>query len=300
VSKRMRFTLRAAVSVVLIGALLWKLRQQGGAGVTLVSGWWLVAAACLIPIAVLLRVASFNLLINRDERLLTFGETLHLTLVGAGASMFLPGGGGDLLKASLGARTYGSPEQFVAATVVDKLTSLLALGALGLAGALLSGQPGFGLLSGAALLVACAPIVVPSVVPWKLVVRVLAGSDADPETLRRAVRTPVRILAPVLAISALGWAVTFTVILACCRAAGAQVDTPMIYAMSPLVSLSSLVPVSLAGLGLTQVTMTVLLTRAGATGAQAIGASFFQLLVNLGPGLLGIAVYALGGGARRR
>lgn len=299
-SPRLRFTLRAAVSITLVGALVWKLREQGGAGVTLASGWWLAAAALLVPLAVSLRVASFMALVNRDERMLTFGQALYLTLVGAGAGLFLPGGAGDLLKAALGARAYGSPERLVAATVVDKLTSLVALGALGVAGAAVSRTPSFGLLSGVALVVAAAPLAAPSVVPWRLAVRTLIGSEADPDALRLAVRTPASVLAPVLAISALGWAVTFTVILACCRAAGAPIAASDIYAMAPLVTLSSLVPVSLAGLGLTQVTMALLLAGAGASQAEAIGASFFQLAVNLTPGLTGIALYALNGDERRR
>lgn len=297
---RLRFALRAAVSLSLIGILAWKLREQGGAGITLESGLWLTAGACLVPLAVVLRVESFRMLINREERVLSFGQALHLTLMGSGAGLFLPGGMGDLLKAAIGARAHGSPEKFVAATVVDKLTSLATLGALGMLGAAVSGELTFGALALAALVVASTPLVAPSVVPWPLIVRTLAKSSADPETLRNEVRTPARTLVPVLAISSVGWVVTFTTILACCRAAGAPTGAIYIYAMAPLVSLSTLIPVSLAGLGLTQVTMALLLSRAGASTTEAISASFFLLLVGIAPGLVGIALYALRGGARQR
>jgi len=299
VRSRGRFALRAAVSATLILILVWKLREQGGAGITLVNGWWLVAAVCLVPVAVLMRAVSFHLLINRDGRVLAFGGTMRLTLIGAGAGLFLPGGTGDLLKAAHGARTYGSPERIVATTVVDKLTSLVTLGALGVIGAVIADETALGVLSAAALIAASAPLIAPSIVPWRLAMRVLAGPDTDPAVLRRAVRTPARTLVSVLAVSTVGWALTFSVILACCRAAGAPVATAEVYALAPLVSLSSLVPISLAGLGLTQVTMALLLSRTGATPSEAISASFFQLAVNLTPGLLGLALYAVSGRAAR-
>lgn len=296
---RTRFFARAAVSAALLVLLVWRLRGETGS-VSLESPSWLLLAAALVPAAVGLRVASFMLLVNREERVIGFGHAIFLTLVGAGAGLFLPGGAGDLFKAALGARTAGSPEKIVASSIVDKLTSLAAVAFMGVTGSLIAGEDAFALLAGVALGLSVAPLVVPGVVPWRLVVRALGGRNANPDSLQRAVRTPWPVLAPVLAVSFAGWLVTYTVVFSCCRAAGAQVSASYVYSMAPLITLTSLIPISLAGLGLSQVTMSWLLIRAGVPQPVAISAAFFQLAVNLAPGVVGIVLYAIRRDARQR
>lgn len=297
--RRVSFWLRAAVSLALIVVLAWRVRSEAG-GVALESGPWLLVALALLPLAVGIRVASFMLLVNRDGRVVSFAQATYLTLVGAGAGLFLPGGAGDLFKAAHGARAYGSVERVVASSLVDKLTSLAAVAAMGVIGSLLAAEPGFAALSALVLAVAAVPLAAPEIVPWRLVVRVLGGRDASPGQLSAAVRTPYRVLAPVLAVSFVGWLATYTIVLACCRAAGTSVDAGYVYSMAPLITLTGLIPISLAGLGLSQVTMSWLLVSEGVPPSVAISAAFFQLVVNITPGIVGIALYTLSGGARRR
>lgn len=296
---RTRFFARAAVSIALLTLLGWRLRGETS-GVSLENPEWLLLAAALVPAAVGMRVASFMLLVNREQRVIGFGHAVFLTLVGAGAGLFLPGGAGDLFKAALGARTAKFPEKIVAASIVDKLTSLAAVASMGVVGSLITGETLFALLAAAVLGLSAAPLIVPVIVPWRLVVRVLGGRDVPSDSLQRAVRTPWPVLAPVLAVSFAGWLVTYTVVFSCCRAAGAQVGASYVYAMAPLITLTSLIPISLAGLGLSQVTMSWLLVRAGVPQPIAISAAFFQLAVNLAPGVVGIVLYAFRRDARQR
>lgn len=291
-ARRVRFLLRAGVSFALVAFLGWRLAQQGTEGVALASPPWLAAAAALVWLAVTVRVVSFSLLVNRGRRVVTFRQAYYLTLVGAGAGLFLPGGAGDIAKAALGARAYGSPEQVVASSVIDKLTSLASVAALGVAGALVAEEPALAAASGLLLAAAMLPLLAPRIVPWAWVVRVVGGG-AEPEALVGAVRTPAPMLATVLAVSTAGWLTTFAVLVACSRAAGADVSAAYIYSVGPLIVVSSLVPISLAGLGLTQLTMAYALARAGVPQPVAISAAFFQLAVNLPPGVLGIALYGM-------
>src|SRR5450759_4583231 len=123
---------------VLAAALVAFLVSRAGFGALALADvrWgWLALGVGLVPFSIAVRAWSFGLVLNRDRVILGPVRLYRLTLVGAGLGLFLPTGAADLAKARWGLVTHGSAEAMVVSSVVDKLTSVLGVGVLGLGAA---------------------------------------------------------------------------------------------------------------------------------------------------------------------
>lgn len=294
-----RLALSAAVLAVLASRVEWA--SVATAVGAMDTGWALVALGLLV-LATLVRVWSFMLVTNHRGSLVGFAQAAYLTLVGSAAALVLPGGSGELFKAHVGGRSLDEPEHLTVTSLVDKLTSLAAVAAMGTAGALAAGMPWFALGSGALCVAATLLVFVPRLVPWKLLTRITApGAEARAERIESAHRVPTGLLAGVLAVSLAGWAVSYLMIFAVARAFSVEVSVGYVFAIAPLVTISTLLPLSVAGVGISQLTLVALLTRAGIDGQAAAQVALGQLALSLLPPLAGLALYAaIGDRAWRR
>jgi len=286
---------RVLASVLLIVALFTKADPAGFVHALADANLrWLLVAMLLLPLAILGRIVSFMVLVNRQERILNLRQAAYLTLVGAGVGLFLPVAVGDLLKARLAWQAHGSSEDMMTATVVDKLTSVAAVAAMGFVGALVTREFTLAALAGVVTIVSSLPFVFPRIVPWRLALRVVMPRQAiDEERLRAVIRTSGPLLAGVLAISTLGWALSYSMIYAVCRALGAHVAVGYVFATAPFMALVSLLPISLGGIGPGQVTLSALLARAGVPVGLAVRVSLLQLGLTIVPALLGLIIYVV-------
>jgi hypothetical protein len=140
-----RSLLRAVRVAVAVG-LVWFLAAKAGLGGLAGGGFswaWLSLGVVLMPLSVAVRAYNHRLLLNQHERIVRPLQAMRLALIGAGLGLILPQSAADLLKAHYGWRTYGHAEDMVVSSILDRLTSLTAVAALGAAGALASGQPTF-------------------------------------------------------------------------------------------------------------------------------------------------------------
>jgi hypothetical protein len=130
--------IRIAVAVFLVW-FLWSRAgiEDLGELVESLEWRWVVAAAAVVPVALGIRALNLSLLTNRARRVLGAWQSYRLTLIGVGANLFLPTGVSDLLKAHIGYRAYGSPEDIVLSTIFDKLTAITAVAAMGTVGAII-------------------------------------------------------------------------------------------------------------------------------------------------------------------
>jgi len=294
--------LRVAVALSLITFLAWKAGVLNAGTYERVSIVWFLLGFALIPGAVAIRALSLGLLLNRETRVLRFGALMRLTLVGAGLGLIVPMGAADLLKARYGLVTHGSAEQIVVSSVIDKLTSLTAVAAMGFAGALYVGDWLLTALAAGLFLASLVPTLLPSRRVWSALVRLLARGrgEVDEDAIMRHARPEFRVLARVYAVSVAGWAVSYTAVYAACRAAGAVVDVGTVFALAPLTTIARLVPISAGGLGVGEITLSALLAQAGVAPQIAALASLLQLLLLvLLPGATGLVVLGLGRAGKR-
>lgn len=293
--------LRAAVALLLVGWLAWR-AGLGDIEPGDVSWGHVALAALVVPLSILLRAYNHALLLNRPTRVLSLREAFSLTLAGVGFNLFIPTGASDLVKAHWGWRMHGNPEAMVVSSVLDKLTSLTALAAIGVAGAIVAEMPVFVWVAVALGLASMAPFVAPRWVPWRTLTRLLApGVDVDTEKVVMSSRPPISLLLWVYAVSAGAWIVTYSVVWLSCLAVGALVPPAEVLAFAPLSSLARLIPVSVGGIGVGEVTMAALLGRVGVTSELAARAVLVSMmLLVIAPGAAGAVVIARGRVARAK
>jgi uncharacterized membrane protein YbhN (UPF0104 family) len=260
------------------------------------SWGWLALGVALVPLSVAIRAFNHALLLNRHERILGPAQAMRLALVGAGIGLILPQAAADLAKAHYGWRAHGHAEDMVVSSVLDRLTSLTAVTALCALGAAVSGQPLLAWVAVAATLVSLAPLAFPAAMPWRLLLRVLApGADIAPEAVGRAARPPLSLLLLVYSVSALGWAFTYGILYCSLKAVGGAVDLGYGLAVAPISSVARFLPVSVAGIGVGEVTLAALLARGGVPQALAAQTALLSLLLlTFLPGAAGLVVLALG------
>lgn len=288
---------RVAVALVLVAVIAYR-AGVGELGAS--SGFEplpLMLAVVLAPVAVSLRAVSHALLLNHPRKVLGRWDALRLTLVGSGLALLVPGGFSDMAKAHWGWRTHGNAEAMVISSVVDKLTSLLALSGVAVIGALVAGNGAYLGLAAAAAVVSAFPFVAPGAVPWMLLLRILApGAVVDEKLVRAFGRPPRFLMAGVVGVSVVGWFATYVIIWACCRGVGADVTFATVLLVGPVSTLTRLIPVSVAGIGVADATLAGLLVLSGVPDALAARATLVVLLLTvLAPGAAGMMVMAAGG-----
>ncbi len=287
-------TLRIAVAL----GLVYVLARAAGFGdlatVRAMRPEWLAFGVALVPLSVWVRAYNHGLLLNAHGRLLGPWHLYRLTLVGAGIALILPMGAADLLKARYGLTVHGHAEEMVISSVFDKLTSLTALAAMGVVGAVVAGDPVLAGVAGVIALATLVPFAVPTGGLWRLLLRFLAPrAHLDEEVVARQARPPLRLLAKVWTVSFAAWIVTYTVVYACCRAVGAPIDIFTVFALAPLSTIARLIPISAGGIGVGEFTMAALFVRAGVDQAVAAQAALLQLgMLILLPGLAGALILA--------
>lgn len=257
---------------------------------------YLALALLIVPLSVLVRAYNHSLLLNRGERVVGLADMVRLALVGVGINLIVPTGLADLAKAHYGYRLHGNAEAMVISSVLDKITSLTAVAALGVLGAAVAGEPAAAVLSGLVFLGTLVPFVAPHHMPWRLVVRLLAPkADLAEERLELAATTSWSLLTKVLAISVIGWVLTYSIVYLCCLGVGARVGPAYIFALAPFATLVRLVPVSAGGIGLGEITLAALLVRAGVPQQFAAQAALAQMVsLTFVPGAAGLVLLARG------
>jgi glycosyltransferase 2 family protein len=141
-----RIAIQVALSILLIGAVLWQASPRKLAdAATALSVPWFVAALVVNLVAVLVMTERWRvLLVARGRREPGFGWLLETTLVSLLLGQVLPTAvGGDAVKAIDLSRRTGARAEAISSVLVDKLLGLGALVLLAAAGAA-SGGAGFG------------------------------------------------------------------------------------------------------------------------------------------------------------
>ncbi len=294
------YALRLAISAGLLAFIVtridWPLLSAAAAHLR-----WSDAALALVTvwIAVWFRALSFSLVVNRSGRLISLSAAMGLTLAGSAAALVLPGVAGELMKAGIGSRVHGSPERIVAGTVIDKLTSLVAVGAIAAVAASTAGYWALASIGAVIGAVAAVPLAAPRVVPWRWILRLTAPRSAvSADILATSITPDPKRYALVTAVSLAGWMLSFGSIALLCRAFGLAVPFRDVVIAGCSMTIASLVPLSLAGLGIAQVSLVGALAALGVRTDAAAQVALAQLAIVLTPAVSGAVLLAVG--LRRR
>ena len=302
--KRLKLWIKVSVTAVLLSLILrvvpWSELWSGVQ--SLDRALWLTVWLCFVVGHV---AGAFKWRLNVNIGRAGLGRTDAVQIYSAGmfANLCLPSiVGGDGLKAVLAGRATGRYESAIFGGLTERLIDTLALLLLICLGSIVSGGqvPGWAgqvLQVGALVGVGAALLFLPLMLRirlerWPRKVRRSVGRALV--CVRRLWRRPqlaLAVLAMSLAIqswfvllnAALGW--------------GIGVDVPLAYwfLAVPLAKAITLVPISLGGFGLREVTLAAILGVVGVPEAEGVLASLLWQTVVVSTGLLGGAVWlALG------
>lgn len=248
----------------------------------------------MVPFSILIRAYSFFLIINKDSHILSLKAAYRLTLIGVALNLFLPASSGDLAKVYFGYKSHGLKEELLSTSILDKLTSIIAVFALGSIAAYgfhLYRLSIFAIILTALFLI---PVFAPKIVPWKLmndVLNLVFNKTLDTEKLVDAFVLKNTLKLFVLAVSFFGWIVTYSGFFAACRMLNIKVSLLYILAISPIVTLARLFPLALGGLGSSEAVVAYLFHQVGVEPTVAITASLSSLVIyGILPGIAGYLI----------
>lgn len=296
--------LRAAVAV----ALLWLVLR--GAGAEALAARFsrttlpaVLAGGALLLLSQVLAAVRWRLLLGPGAPRL--GALVHLYLVGAFFSLFLPTAvGGDAFRATMVARASREPEAAVLSVVLDRAFGVLALLLFGVIGLLLdpAGAGGLGLrLAGAVApgrLLVLAGASLAGLLALAVAARRHPRFRALPATLASTLRGTLArgrqaALALVVSLAVQGLMVLLWMVIA--WGVGLPLPPERFLVGVPLVSLATMLPLSLAGLGVREWAWVWFLAPYGVPAGDAVALSLGYFACPLLAGLVGGALFTARG-----
>lgn len=311
--KRGMNVLRVLVSAGALAFLFWKI----GLGETLaVLGQadlcYLLAAFLLFVISLVIRTCRWFVLLRGLALGIPFGRLVHLYFVGAFFNAFLPTGfGGDVVRAlELSGDTNTSAA--VGTVLLDRMSGLLVLFAMGLIAlpftftrlepwlaGLLVGIAGGGLLAGALVLEGRFLRRVTGRLPSVFSLR---GEGFLAQVYAAVTGCGRRAVLEALGVSLVFNVVNVLINWLCGLAVGIPQGPGFYFIVTPLISVTLLVPVSISGLGVRDWVAVALFGSVGVDANTAAAMSLSIYLVSAAAGLVGGMLYGIEGlrGLRER
>lgn len=308
-SNRLRIILKTAITLGLLGFLVYRMDLAEFAGVFASADWLLVLGAGLLHLATVPpSVLRWRSVLTHFDIRTPFGKLTQICLIGYFFNMFLPSAiGGDFFRAYyLSRRESKGMSTTLTSTVVDRIAGLAAMLLIALVAVVLNpmdvhGQPllPIVLVLGLGFVVAIGALFNPLM--HGLAQRVLGwfgmtGLEEKFELVSRGLgllRRNGRTIATVVGASLV---IQFTVIVAMWLAAlsiGLEAPFRLFLIFIPLVNLSVAVPMTINGVGLRESMYYLLFSEIGVPVETAVTLSLLNLLVVAMTALPGGVVYSL-------
>jgi hypothetical protein len=303
--KSWRYLLNISVSIALIALIIYL------TGVDRITGQLaglmlpvFVLAVALEQLGVALSARKWQLLLGAKDEHVPFLQAWKYYYIGTFFNAFLPTSvGGDAVKAHVFSRQLSRREESYASVVMDRLTGLVAVVAIG-SPALLAGWP---LIDPTARLLALPILILPLVLlvvlfftDWVdrlLRLRFLQRFErvqrfvGDVYRALRAYRSRRRVLLPVMAISLAYHLLLIMVNVTLAWALGLSIAVSYFFVFIPVAEILVFLPVTVQGFGVREGTYVTLFSSVGVAGAAAFSLGFSDQLVKLVGNLVGGLVY---------
>jgi glycosyltransferase 2 family protein len=298
--------LKIALALCLLAFLLARIGlDQLGVVLAALDPIWFILIYALLVVDALLRSWNWGTLLTHRGYRISLRDMFSNYMIGGFMGTFIPSSlGTDLSRAVVAARRnhIGTQDSAVIMLVLN-LVALLALCLV----ALLSIGPLTQVQEGAALILAVVPVCLAYLVLFPFLLRgwmpdhpglkqpLLQKFLARIREFSAALRSLCdrKILARVLSIALLNQLMAIVIIYTISVALAAQIPFLYFLAFVPIITLSRLIPLSIAGLGAEQGVFVLLFAQAGVPAAQAFLISLILSVTNLSFTLLGGGIYAL-------
>jgi uncharacterized membrane protein YbhN (UPF0104 family) len=300
--KRWLSLARIVIGVGALAFLLWRI----GLGETIdvlraANPHLLLAAFGLFVLSLFIRAGRWAVLLHALRLGVPFGKLVYLYFVGAFFNSFLPSGfGGDVVRA-LELTEDAPPPAAVGTVLVDRMTGLLVLLAMGLVALpfsagqlapwlvwLLVAVAGGGLAGGALLLEGRLLRRLTGWLPERIS---LAGSGPLAKVYTAVTACGWRAIGRALLISLAFNVVNVVINFLCGRAVGIGLGLGYFLVTAPLISITLMIPISVGGVGVRDWVTVALFTPAGVDSNTAAAMSLALYGVSAAAGLVGGGLY---------
>jgi len=241
--------------VISLAIFVWLLRQipleELQTGLRRADWQLLLLGVCFIGIGLVLRAWRWQLFVNKAQRVMTFGDAIVLTFIGCALNVLLPASMGDVAKSYYAYRRIGNKEVMLSSSLMDKAMGMLAgfVAGFPLAG-WLQLWPYFWLGLGLSMLLTII-LFFPRVLPWRLLswLAERVGKQFDHSQLVAAATLSPALWGASFVLSVLAWVCTYVQFWLAFLAFGGNLGLGHVFALTPVVMLTKLIPFTLDGLG---------------------------------------------------
>lgn len=251
----------------------------------------LVLLFFLVPFSIAIRSIRFQYVVNFKHKLITFKDSFILALVGETLNIILPASGGDVAKAYYGFKKHNLKEEMISSVVLDKVIGLMSLLLLGVIASFLIKYYLLGVFFGSLFAVVGIFVFVPSLIPWRLIgwfLSKLKIKFINLNKLRTNFSQPLLIKLITVLYSLVGWIVSYLMLYVITQMFSININILFLFTVAPLITLSRLLPISWAGLGVQEGVTIYLFNLIGVSMAASVAISLvFTLSSTIIPGLFG-------------
>lgn len=258
-----------------------------------VNNLFLVVLA-LIPINILLRAWRLSIIINHNEKLISLKHSFYLNLAGITLNLFLPASSGDIAKSYYGYKWHGIKEEMLSANIFDKFMALFSVFIIGFFASLFMKFYVISILAAILSLVFGITFFYPHRLPWNILNKILfkifkINLDKDKLVFSFAVSSKIKLKTFLLSIFT--WIILYFQFYVLCLSFSVNVSLIYVLAISPIMSLANLFPLTLNGLGSGEAVLIYLFSLINISPTMALLVSLMSQVVNaIIPALFGFII----------
>jgi uncharacterized protein (TIRG00374 family) len=293
-TERIQLLIRLAI-LVLFGAVLYKILdvQLLRAAIRNVR-FEIVGAALLLYFGnIAIRAYRWQIIFNKDGKRLALQEAYLVTLTGIALNLVIPATLGDIARSYYGYKLYGSKEEMLSTTLVDKMFALCSLFLIGAVSGYLVQQYVLCLVSLGSAVLTFIPIAFPRIVPWQSVNTLLrvVKKSLDREKLLKAFTLPPLLKSGILILSVGAWLATCVYFYILCLAFPVTVSLKYILLIMPILTIVRLFPFTINALGPTEVAVAYFFGKIGIQPTLAVLISLSSnVMSSVIPGSIGLLI----------
>ncbi len=248
----------------------------------------------LIPINILLRAFRLTIILNRDKKLISIKDSCYLNLAGMALNIFLPASSGDIAKSYYGYKWHGIKEEMLSANIFDKFMALFSIFFIGSIAAVFMEFYYLSIFSTIIALLFLLIFLYSKIMPWGIINQVLLKLlkiKLDKGKLASSFDLSIKIKLKTFIISIIASLVLYFQFYLICLSFSAQLSFYYVLAVSPLMNLAMLFPLTFNGLGSGEAITMYLFSLINISTTLALTISLISQIVNgLIPGFLGYLI----------
>lgn len=248
----------------------------------------------LIPVNILLRAWRLMTILNKDKKIISIKDSFFLNLVGITLNLFLPASSGDIAKSYYGYKWHGVKEEMLSSNIFDKFMALFAVFVVGCVAATFLKFYSISLFALIVSLLFVLMFFYPRIMPWNIINKILGTFvkiTLNEEKLAQSFNVSNEIKFKTLSISLIGCFLSYFQLYLLCLSFSVKIMFIYVLAIAPVMTLASLFPFTLNGLGSGEAVAIYFFGLVGISPTMSLLISLLSQVINaIIPGFFGFLI----------